>query len=132
MTPNTKSPSPEALGAAVERVQDFLIVARLSGPSLRWNGRELHFADLSLILARLHALEQGEGLSQEAPGHTDLMVTPESIGPWLAQIEAAKVICDFMNWPEDGPAWDDANKLARQLREPSTPTQVATRKGEDR
>jgi hypothetical protein len=31
----------------------------------------------------------------------------------------ARLICDFMNWPEDGPAWDDAHKLARQVHEPA-------------
>ena len=31
----------------------------------------------------------------------------------------AKLICDFMGWPEDGPAWEDANKLARQVHEPA-------------
>jgi hypothetical protein len=31
----------------------------------------------------------------------------------------ARIICDFMNWPEDGPAWDDAQKLARQVHEPA-------------
>lgn len=58
--------------------------------------------------------ERAEGAT---PTHTDLMVSPESIGPWLEQIEAAKKICDFMGWPEDGPAWDDANKLARSIRQ---------------
>lgn len=37
-----------------------------------------------------------------------------------SEIDAiARIICDFMNWPEDGPAWDDANKLARQVHEPA-------------
>lgn len=53
-----------------------------------------------------------------SPGHTDLMVTPESIGPWLEQDAAARTICDFMGWPEDGPAWADAHRLATLLRGP--------------
>jgi hypothetical protein len=34
-------------------------------------------------------------------------------------VEMARTICDFMDWPEDGPAWDDALKLARQVHEPA-------------
>lgn len=29
--------------------------------------------------------------------------------------ERARIICDFMGWPEDGPAWSDAHKLAAML-----------------
>lgn len=53
--------------------------------------------------------------AEGAPGHTDLMVTPESITPWLARDAAAKTICDFMGWTEEGPAFDDAIKLAELL-----------------
>jgi hypothetical protein len=63
--------------------------------------------------------------SSQAPGHTDLMVTPESIGPWLEQVEAAKIICDFMGWCEDGAAWDDANK-ARSVDPPRPLPRLAT------
>lgn len=68
------------------------------------------WADLNVLMDAARA----EGAP---PTHTDLMVSPESIGPWLEQDEAARKICDFMNWPEDGPAWDDANKLVRSLRD---------------
>lgn len=61
-------------------------------------------------------LAEGEAAAL-APSHTDLMVTPETIGPWLARDEAAKVICDFMGWPDDpGPAYSDALKLFDRLR----------------
>lgn len=53
--------------------------------------------------------------AKEAPSHTDLMVTPESLTPWLARDGAAKTICDFMGWPEDGVAFSDAIRLAEQL-----------------
>lgn len=53
--------------------------------------------------------------AKKAPGHTDLMVTPESMTPWLARDGAAKTICDFMGWPEDGVAFADAIRLAEQL-----------------
>jgi len=52
---------------------------------------------------------------ERAPGHTDLMVAPESIAPWVMRDMAARTICDFMGWPEDGPAFDDAIKLAERL-----------------
>lgn len=57
----------------------------------------------------------------QTPTHTDLMVSPESLGPWLEKDHGARVICDFMNWPEDGPAWDDARKLYDKLHAQAQP-----------
>lgn len=39
----------------------------------------------------------------------------------LTPNQRAAIICDFMGWPEDGPAWKDAHKLAAQLAAPSHP-----------
>lgn len=36
--------------------------------------------------------------------------------------QRASIICDFMNWPEDGPAWKDAHKLAALLVEGGSTT----------